>query len=57
LKSVSLGLLNINRAVHDDLVVVELLPENQWSCPMAVLKLHEMENDQGDDMEVMLILK
>uniref|UniRef100_A0A915JGH6 Protein DIS3 homolog n=1 Tax=Romanomermis culicivorax TaxID=13658 RepID=A0A915JGH6_ROMCU len=45
------GLLNINRAIHNDSVVVELLSEDQWSCPMSVLKLHELEADQGDDLE------
>uniref|UniRef100_A0A5S6R1P7 RNB domain-containing protein n=1 Tax=Trichuris muris TaxID=70415 RepID=A0A5S6R1P7_TRIMR len=44
------GLLNCNRAVNNDLVVVELLPEDEWSCPASVLKLQEFEKDEGDEV-------
>uniref|UniRef100_A0A914US77 Protein DIS3 homolog n=1 Tax=Plectus sambesii TaxID=2011161 RepID=A0A914US77_9BILA len=37
------GLLNCNRAVHDDLVAVELLPEEEWSCPARLLKIRDQE--------------
>lgn len=31
------GLKNVNRAVNEDIVCVEVLPENQWSCPSEVV--------------------
>nr|XP_002132066.1 exosome complex exonuclease RRP44 [Ciona intestinalis] len=31
------GRLNLNRAVHEDVVAVEMLPEDQWSNPSGVI--------------------
>ena len=31
------GLQNLNRAVHDDIVAIELLPESEWSCPSGLV--------------------
>ena len=31
------GLQNLNRAVHEDIVAIELLPESEWSCPSGVV--------------------
>ncbi|MEQ2214828.1 hypothetical protein XENOCAPTIV_021282, partial [Xenoophorus captivus] len=31
------GLQNLNRAVHQDVVAVQLLPKNQWVAPSAVV--------------------
>jgi exosome complex exonuclease DIS3/RRP44 len=33
------GAINGNRAVHGDIVALELLPEDQWSCPARLLKV------------------
>ncbi|UYV79579.1 DIS3 [Cordylochernes scorpioides] len=40
------GRLHLNRAVHDDLVAVELLPKEQWSSPSElVLEATEVEEE------------
>ncbi|KFD47566.1 hypothetical protein M514_11567 [Trichuris suis] len=44
------GLLNCNRAINNDVVVVEVLPEDEWSCPASVLRLQEFEKDEGDEV-------
>lgn len=31
------GMQNLNRAVHEDVVAIELLPESEWSCPSGVV--------------------
>ncbi|GFT82179.1 DIS3-like exonuclease 1 [Nephila pilipes] len=41
------GMVNRNRAIHGDEVVVELLPENQWKS--RCLKLINSENNSKDD--------
>uniref|UniRef100_A0A8D0Y5K5 Protein DIS3 homolog n=1 Tax=Sus scrofa TaxID=9823 RepID=A0A8D0Y5K5_PIG len=43
------GLKNLNRAVHEDIVAVELLPKNQWVAPSSVV-LHD-EGQNEDDVE------
>ena len=53
------GLEKMNRAIHEDTVAVELLPESQWSCPSGLVskdraieedKLEKkQENDGGDE--------
>ncbi|KAL7675543.1 hypothetical protein ACOME3_001811 [Neoechinorhynchus agilis] len=30
------GSLNINRAIHDDTVAVEILPESEWASPLSI---------------------
>lgn len=40
------GLLNLNRAVHGDLVAIEMLPKEEWTAPAALLKTIDMENDE-----------
>ncbi|XP_061915270.1 exosome complex exonuclease RRP44 isoform X2 [Entelurus aequoreus] len=46
------GLQNLNRAVHKDVVAVELLPCSQWVAPSAVV-LQDVGSakDDGDDEE------
>ncbi|KAJ8003405.1 hypothetical protein DPEC_G00147980 [Dallia pectoralis] len=39
------GLQNLNRAVHQDLVAVEMLPENQWVGPSSVVLQDEGPKD------------
>ena len=41
------GYRNLNRAVHDDIVAVELLPESEWATPTSLV-LEEVEVDVGD---------
>lgn len=41
------GLKNLNRAVHDDTVAVELLPESEWATPTSLV-LEEGLEDTGD---------
>lgn len=41
------GYRNLNRAIHDDIVAVELLPESEWATPTSLL-LEEIEEDVGD---------
>ena len=41
------GYKNLNRAVHDDIVAVELLPETEWATPTSLM-LEEAEQDVGD---------
>jgi exosome complex exonuclease DIS3/RRP44 len=41
------GYKNLNRAVHDDIVAVELLPESEWATPTSLI-LEEVDEDVGD---------
>jgi len=41
------GYKNLNRAVHDDIVAVEVLPESEWATPTN-LYLEEVKEDVGD---------
>jgi len=41
------GYRNLNRAVHDDIVAVEFLPESEWATPTSLV-LEETEEDVGD---------
>ncbi|OQR77660.1 exosome complex exonuclease RRP44-like [Tropilaelaps mercedesae] len=47
------GLMNLNRAVQDDTVVVELLAESDWATPSSVVLEDEVEEadkvDEEDD--------
>uniref|UniRef100_A0ACB8FIZ4 Exosome catalytic subunit dis3 n=1 Tax=Sphaerodactylus townsendi TaxID=933632 RepID=A0ACB8FIZ4_9SAUR len=44
------GLRNLNRAVHEDVVAVELLPKDAWAAPSSVV-LHDDANQDEDDVE------
>ena len=48
------GHKNLNRAVHDDVVAIEMLPEEEWTCPSSlVLEETEEKSDTVDiDAEV-----
>lgn len=41
------GYRNLNRAVHDDLVAVEVLPEKDWAVPFSLV-IDDKDDDQGD---------
>ncbi|XP_072478410.1 exosome complex exonuclease RRP44 [Notamacropus eugenii] len=43
------GLRNLNRAIHEDIVAVEVLPKSQWVAPSSVVLQDEGQN--GDDVE------
>ena len=44
--------MNLNRAVNDDVVAIEMLPESQWSCPSSLV-LEETEEKMDDaDIEI-----
>lgn len=43
------GLKNLNRAIHEDIVAVELLPRHQWVAPSSVVLQDEGQNE--DDIE------
>ncbi|XP_051882670.1 exosome complex exonuclease RRP44 [Pristis pectinata] len=50
------GLKNLNRAIHEDVVAVELLPKEMWIAPSAVVLQDEgqVEEDGEDDQEHLL---
>ncbi|KHN71817.1 putative exosome complex exonuclease RRP44 [Toxocara canis] len=33
------GRINCNRAVNGDIVAVELLPEEEWTCPQKIIRV------------------
>ena len=41
--------MNLNRAVHEDVVAVEILPKGQWTCPSSVVTTTSTENKVDDD--------
>ncbi|XP_078402118.1 exosome complex exonuclease RRP44 [Cetorhinus maximus] len=47
------GLRNLNRAIHEDVVAVELLPKEKWVAPSAVVLQDEgqVEADEEDEKE------
>lgn len=45
------GLQNLNRAVHDDIVAIEMLKEEDWTCPSSVILVHTEEKDDTDEEE------
>ena len=45
------SLMRLNRAVNEDIVAVQILPKNQWTCPSSVVTLTVAENDDDDDEE------
>ena len=46
------GLQNLNRAVHEDTVAVELLPESEWRCPSGLVTKEEEDNREEKEGEV-----
>ncbi|KAG7247225.1 hypothetical protein CRUP_031186, partial [Coryphaenoides rupestris] len=42
------GLQNLNRAIHQDVVAVQLLPREQWVAPSSVV-LHDEREAKDDD--------
>ncbi|GIY42961.1 exosome complex exonuclease RRP44 [Caerostris darwini] len=51
------GLKNLNRSVHGDIVAVQILPEDQWTCPSSLVledKKKNPDDDKVDDEEKLL---
>ncbi|XP_043927988.1 exosome complex exonuclease RRP44 [Protopterus annectens] len=51
------GLINLNRAVHEDIVAVQLLPKDQWVAPSSVVLQDEGPAEDEDEEEKENILK
>lgn len=45
------GLNNLNRAVHQDVVAVELFPEERWVAPSSVVLQDDQQNDEDTEEE------
>ncbi|XP_059142124.1 exosome complex exonuclease RRP44-like [Physella acuta] len=43
------GLQNLNRAVNDDIVAIEMLPESEWSCPSSLVLTEDDGKDDEDE--------
>ncbi|XP_033115744.1 exosome complex exonuclease RRP44-like [Anneissia japonica] len=43
------GLANLNRSVHGDVVAVEMLPEDEWTCPSSLVMVDNSKKDEFDD--------
>lgn len=44
--------MNLNRAVHDDVVAIAMLPETDWSCPSSLVLEETEEKTDNADIEV-----
>ena len=42
------GLVNLNRAIQDDIVAVEILPESQWAAPSSLV-LEEKDEELAEE--------
>lgn len=45
------GLQNLNRAVHQDVVAVELFPKERWVAPSSVVLQDDQQNDEDSEEE------
>ena len=50
------GRENLNRAVSDDIVAVEILPRDEWVCPSSLLLEDEQPVDSNDTESVRIAL-
>lgn len=46
------GLHNLNRAVNDDNVAIEMLPEAEWSCPSSLVLREDEAKDEEDEANI-----
>lgn len=44
------GHAHLNRAVSGDVVAIEMLPEDQWSCPSSMI-IEDTEEKADEDVE------
>lgn len=42
------GRENLNRAVHEDVVAIEILPEAEWTCPSSLI-IEDVEEKPDDE--------
>ena len=47
------SLENMNRAVHEDVVAIELFPESKWSRPLEIVTKESPVNDEEENEEQM----
>ena len=45
------GRENLNRAVHEDIVAVEILPNDKWVCPSSVVT-NDTTVDEGEEQSL-----
>lgn len=45
------GRKDMNRAVHGDIVVAQLLPEDEWSCPEKMIRLRDADEALAKEIE------
>lgn len=45
------GRENLNRAVHEDVVAIEVLPESEWTCPSSLI-IEDVEEKPDDEAGV-----
>ncbi|KAK7024218.1 exosome catalytic subunit dis3 [Halocaridina rubra] len=45
------GRLNLNRALHDDVVAIQIFPKEQWSAPSAVVIDQEKQEEETGNNE------
>lgn len=43
------GLINLNRAVNEDIVCVEVLPEKDWTCPSSIVIDEDIKEDEAEE--------
>ena len=41
--------MNLNRAVNEDIVCVEVLPQQDWSCPSSIVIDEEIKEDEVEE--------
>ena len=41
--------MNLNRAVNEDIVCVEILPEQDWTSPSSVVIDEELKEEEAED--------
>lgn len=45
------GRENLNRAVQDDTVAIEMLPEEEWTCPTSLIMENTVDVEKEDEVE------
>lgn len=41
--------MNLNRAVNEDIVCVEVLPEQDWTCPSSIVIDEEIKEEEAEE--------
>lgn len=45
------GITNLNRAVHDDIVAIEILPQSEWTAPSSLVLEEKDEELEEEEQE------